>query len=41
MNHEAILILIGVSLSSLIIGYIWGYASCKNDKGGDDGTIGD
>lgn len=41
MNHEATLILIGVSLSSLIIGFIWGYASCKNDQGDDDGTIGD
>ena len=41
MNHEAVLTITGIAFTSLIIGYVWGYASCKNDIGGDDGTAGD
>ena len=40
MTDAELLTKVGIALVGIFIGYIWGYAACKNDKGGDDGTVG-
>ena len=41
MTDAEILTKVGIALVCLFIGYIWGYAACKNDKGVEDGTFRD